>query len=310
MYCQLGSIIFEPLPVESLDERYSYAYAEHQVIEGKPLLQFIGDNLDETNLGIRLHFSFCDPGTAFDQLKAAADLHQALPFQLADGSLKGRRVITEINKTLITTADNGRPLCIEARLSLREWVDADPLGSARAAQQKKAPALGGSGPIGKVTPQPRQQSIMAAGQVRNAATRIDRSAASIATDSDTLKSRFPDLSATADRIKTSAGQMRSSVAPLMAQARDMAAGVQGAAGQAQGIAGQISGYSSNLTRILSGLPGPAGQLGKRMAAMNSRISTHCTTVTTLGQLTQGGAIETATRAQMITRLFPAPAGNP
>lgn len=301
MYAQLGNVQFEVLPVTSLEEKYSYNYAVHPVIEGKPLLQFIGDNLDECTLGIRLHFSFCDPATAFAALKAEADSHRALPFRFNDGSYLGRFVVCEISKTLMQTADSGRPLCIEAQVSLKEWVDSNPLGSAQAAQQQSAPGLTGKGPIGKVTPQPRGTVVMAAGMVKAKAQQIGRDAAGIQGLTTQFTSPFSTVAA---EVTAKAAQIRAQVAPVMAQAQALAAGVSGAAASLQSQVTAISGFSSDIARITSGLPYPASIVGTRIAAINQRISSRANDGITLTSLTLGGAIEAGTRARMIARLLP------
>lgn len=301
MYLTLGNIVFEALPIIGLDERYGYDFAEHAVIEGKPLLQCIGDRLDETSLSIRFHFAFCDPDAAFDQLKAAADRHDALRFSSGDGRNYGMRVVTELAKTLVQTADNGRPMVIESQLTLKEWVDADPLGSRQAAQKKNAPGLQGKGPIGKVTPAPRQQAIIAAGQVKANAAQIAKDAGKISALADMLPA---GLSGAVNQLKTMAGQIQATVAPAIQQAQNLAAGVQGAAAEVQGKITDISGFASDITRITSGLPYPASLIGDQIASVNRRISTKVTEVITLTSLTQGGAIEAGTRAQMITRMLP------
>lgn len=304
MYAQLGTVVFEPLPVESLDEKHSYNFAEHQVIEGKPLLQFIGDGLDETSLGLRLHVSFCDPAAAFAQLKAEADQHQALRLIFADGSNLGWRVVTEISRTFVSTADNGRPMCIEAKLQLKEWVDANPLGSREDAQKRTAPALQGKGPIGKLTAAPGNRMALISGQTVAGAKQIDQAAVQINSDAGVLQTSFPELASTAGQIKTIGGQIRTAVTPIMQKALSLAMSTHDSASAIRGYATSISGYSSDLTRVLSGLPGPAGRLGDKMAAANRRISDQAIQATTLSQLADGGAVEANTRARIIARLLP------
>lgn len=301
MYMQLGDIVFEPLPIIGLGEEYAYDYPEHAVIEGKPLLQYIGTQLDVTTLSIRLNFSFCDPEATFAKIKAAADAHQALRLIAGDaGTLYGMRVITRLSKTLVKTADNGRPLLIEAQLILKEWVDTNPLGSKQAAQQKTAPGLLGKGPIGKVSPQDRGQVIIAAGQIKAAAGQIGQAATKVQGLTDQLKSGYADIAAQA---KEKAAQIKGTVTPMMQQAQAMAAGAQDAAAQVQSQAATISGLSSDITRITFGLPYPASIIGNRIAAYNKQISGQAAKTTTAASLSQGSAIEAGTRAQMITRML-------
>jgi|GEM_PF-691585 len=305
MYAQLGNIQFELLPIESLDERYSYDFAEHQVIEGKPLLQFIGDKLDETNIGIRFHFAFCDPEEQFDLLKAEADRHEALPFLFATGKKLGYYVICDISKTTVMTADNGRRLCIEARLQLKEYSDPDLLASRTSAQKRNALGLKGKGNIASASSAAGNKTACIAGQVKANASQIGRLADRISASADGLKAKFAGSTAEiAGQIKAATAQINDQVGPIMAQAQSLAAGAQDAAATIQGYATQISSVSSSITRVLSGLPGPAAKIGERMEALTRSISTQAIQTITLSQLVQGGAIEASQRAQIITRMLP------
>lgn len=141
MFAQLGDIRFELITYfDGLEGRTSYTFAEHQVIEGKPLLQFIGDNLDEVSVQFRFHVSYCAPEAEFRRLIDAANLHQALPFVFGNGLYKGRFVITEISDTVENTASDGTVIAMGARVTLKEWVDAAPLEVKKQQQKKKAPA--------------------------------------------------------------------------------------------------------------------------------------------------------------------------
>ncbi len=303
MYAQLGNIQFELLPIESLDERYSYNYAEHQVIEGKPLLQFIGDNLNEANISVRFHFAFCDPETQFNLLKAEADRHEALPFLFATGKNLGYYVICEISKNTVITADNGRPLCIEARLQLKEYSDSDLLASRTAAQKRNALGLKGKGNIASAASVTGNKTACIAGQVKANASQIGNLATRISASADELKTKI-GTAEIVGQIKAATAQINDQVGPIMAQAQYLAAGAQNAAASIQGYATQVSSVSSSITRVLSGLPGPAAKIGERMAALNRGISAQATHTITLSQLAQGGAIEANQRAQIITRILP------
>jgi phage protein U len=307
MYAQLGNIQFELLPIESFDERYSYNYAEHQVIEGKPLLQFVGDNLDEANISVRFHFAFCDPEAQFALLKEEADRHEALPFSFTSGKYLGYYIISEISKTTVVTADNGYALCIEARLQLKEWSDPDPMASHVAAQKRKALGLSGKGSLAKsyFLTNAQNRTALIAGQVKANAGQMNNLASRISTLADDLKATYAGTAAgISSQVKAAADQIKEQTGPMMAQAQSLAAGVQGAAANIQVYAAQVSGISSSITRVLSGLPGPAAKLGQRMEALNKGIATQAESTITLSQLAQGGAIEAGQRAQIITRMLP------
>ena len=64
MWALLGDLWFDLLLApETADLSTRHDYAVHPVIEGKPKVQWTGDELDERNWTIRLHSVFCDPDT-------------------------------------------------------------------------------------------------------------------------------------------------------------------------------------------------------------------------------------------------------
>jgi len=141
MFAQLGDIQFNLIPYfESLDTSKTFDYAEHKVIEGKPRLQFVGDGLDCHTIDIVLHSQYCSPDAEYKKLADAASGHQALAFVFGNGSYKGRYVITELSASTRQTDPIGNIISLGARLSLKEWVEAQPLESKK--QQQKANAKG------------------------------------------------------------------------------------------------------------------------------------------------------------------------
>jgi phage protein U len=140
MYAQLGNIPFQLIMPTGIDSSQSYNYAEHQVIEGKPLLQYIGDGLETFNIQIRFHFSYCTPGLELQRLRAEAAKHQALPLLFANGTYKGRYVIDGIAVTTELTADDGSLMSVDIKLTLKEWVDSTPLETKKKQQKAKAKA--------------------------------------------------------------------------------------------------------------------------------------------------------------------------
>lgn len=301
MYAQLGNIQFELLPIETLDETFAWAYAEHQVIEGKPRLQFIAVNLDELSISVRWHFTFCDPDKEFATLKAEANLRQALPFIFANGKNLGRYVINRITKTTVATADNGRPLCIEAKLELKEFVDDNPLASQQAAAQKSAPGLQGKGPVVKPAPAPGNAVALAAGKITANATLIKVGASSINTLAGSIEAVAAGAAA---ELKAATAGITAQVSPMMAQAKLLATDGAASSQLIAGYAAAISGYSSVITRITSNLPGPLAKIGTKIAAINDQISGQSTGTVTLAQIAGSGSVEAGTRAQIITRMLP------
>lgn len=140
MYAQLGNICFLLIMPTGMDNSRTYSYAEHQVIEGKPLLQYIGDGLEAFNIQIRFHFSFCTPDVELKRLRDEAAKHQALPLLFANGSYKGRYVISDISVTTELTADDGTLMSADIKITLKEWIDSNPLETKKKKQKAKAPA--------------------------------------------------------------------------------------------------------------------------------------------------------------------------
>ena len=62
MFAQLGDIKFELITYfNGWDETVSYNYVQHDRIENKPVLQYVGKNLLEENIRLNFHRSFCVP---------------------------------------------------------------------------------------------------------------------------------------------------------------------------------------------------------------------------------------------------------
>ena len=119
----LGEIAFNLITYfEGVESRFSANYAEHALIEGKPRLQFVGDNLDEYTWHMVLHAGFCDPELELLKLRAALAQHEALPLVYASGDYKGLFIPTEAGVTFQQTFADGKPIWIEADLTLREYV--------------------------------------------------------------------------------------------------------------------------------------------------------------------------------------------
>ena len=133
MYAVLGNIEFDLITYfDGLEQRSGSDFAEHGRIGGKPVLQFVGDKLDEIRIDLVLHAAYCQPDEELKKLQAARQQHQALALVLGNGDYKGRFVITELQSTGRQTDRSGDLLAVEAQLSLREFGgDAPPKPSQR-----------------------------------------------------------------------------------------------------------------------------------------------------------------------------------
>jgi len=122
---QLGDIPFG-LELAGAERERSWTYERQSVIEGRPRLQWVADELESRTLEILLHRSFGDPQQSCDRLEAAADQHQALPLVIG-GVRRGDFVIEKLAESARHMDAEGRLELVEVRLTLTEYAPADPL---------------------------------------------------------------------------------------------------------------------------------------------------------------------------------------
>ena len=123
MFAQLGDIKFELITYfNGLNETVSYNYAQHERIENKPILQFLGKNLQEENIKLNFHRTFCVPEDELKNLVDVADKAEPLKFIQGNGEYVGVFVIEEIGKTVEQTSAEGDLLSIQVDLRLREYT--------------------------------------------------------------------------------------------------------------------------------------------------------------------------------------------
>jgi phage protein U len=122
-YLQLGSVRLDLIAhVEGFEGENRYSYAEHEIIEGKNHLQWVGDELMTRTLDCQLHARFCDPHAEYLKLKAAAERHRAMLLYFACGIIEGMYVIRSIQRTLQHTDKLGKPYALTLRIDLEEYV--------------------------------------------------------------------------------------------------------------------------------------------------------------------------------------------
>ncbi len=123
MFAQLGDIKFELITYfNGLTETVSYNYAQHERIENKPLLQFLGKNLLEENIKLNFHRSFCIPEDELKNLVEVADKAEPLKFIKGNGEYIGVFVIEEIGKTTEQASPEGDLLSIQVDVRLKEYT--------------------------------------------------------------------------------------------------------------------------------------------------------------------------------------------
>ena len=123
MFAQLGDIKFELITYfNGWDETVSYNYVQHDRIENKPVLQYLGKNLLEENIRLNFHRSFCVPEDELKKIIEVADKETPLKFIKGNGEYIGVFVIEEIGKTTEQTTPEGDILSIQVDLRLKEYT--------------------------------------------------------------------------------------------------------------------------------------------------------------------------------------------
>ena len=123
MFAQLGEIEFELITYfNGIEETVSYNYAEHERINNKPVLQFMGMNLQEQNIKLNFHNSFCVPEDEIKKLKTVANKAEPLKFIKGNGEYVCVFVLSEIISTTEQTSKEGDLISVQVDLKLREYT--------------------------------------------------------------------------------------------------------------------------------------------------------------------------------------------
>lgn len=120
-------IVFETsaskiLTFDDFERKGSAAFAEHKVINGKPRLEFTGDNLDEVSFTVRLDLHLgVDPA---EQIKKAREMKSTgKPGTLIIGGTPlGDFVIISLGEKWPVIDNRGRIILAYLELSLKEYV--------------------------------------------------------------------------------------------------------------------------------------------------------------------------------------------
>lgn len=147
MYYQLGDIIFEALfgpGSHTLD--VGVKLPRHNVIDGKPTLQNTGSELDERELGLHFHASFCNPEQEFAALQTHMTNGDILDFLNGKGVLLGQFVIEKLTEEIMFTDTDGNIIECDVKVSLVEYVDPTPLATKKTAAKNSAFGLNGNNP--------------------------------------------------------------------------------------------------------------------------------------------------------------------
>ena len=123
MFAVLGDIVFELLnSPDGFESSRSWDYAEHRVVQDRPKLQWIANNLEIIELDFQFHSSFTDPSTQLAALLAAGDDHYARPLVFGNGVHRGYFIVTSIRTSARQMSADGRLIAITVKAVLREWA--------------------------------------------------------------------------------------------------------------------------------------------------------------------------------------------
>lgn len=150
MYCLLGNIVFEPLNITSFNETHAVTWAEHQVLDGKPRLQALGEQLVSLDFSLRLHHKMGGVERRYQELLQAQSQQQALALVWGRNQYKGLFVIDSIRSQTLFTDKYGHALCRELSISLKEFAHDD---ENEANSTGEAMMLGENNLLGSILPE-------------------------------------------------------------------------------------------------------------------------------------------------------------
>ncbi len=123
MFAAFGEIQFEVVgSPEGYESAGAYGFGEQRVIESKPRLQWVGDDLQRLNFELMWHSSFTNPAVQLALLRATAAQHLALPLIFGVGTYLGLFVIESMKVKSMQMTDLGGLLAIRVALVLKEWI--------------------------------------------------------------------------------------------------------------------------------------------------------------------------------------------
>lgn len=176
MFAILGDIEFTVSGgIVGMELRSAAEWAEHARIKGKPLLEWIGEGLDEINLSIELRPQLGDPEARWKALREAKSMHLPLALVLGNGDYLGPQVITDLSLVHHRMSATGQLASAAVQLSLREYtgaftrkIVAPPALISPAVSGTTAAAAGSPGLLSKFMPAP-STTQMVIGHAKTAA---------------------------------------------------------------------------------------------------------------------------------------------
>lgn len=100
----------------------SASFAEHALVEGKPLLQFTGEGLDEISFSIQLDINIgLSPIKEIDKLREIKKAGEALPI-IVGSYVLGHFALISLDETWSVIDNKGRLIKATVTLNLKEFV--------------------------------------------------------------------------------------------------------------------------------------------------------------------------------------------
>lgn len=117
----LGDIEFQMADApDAFDHKHSIDLPEHDLIEGRPAVQYTGENLQTLKLDFTFHSDWCDPDERVKQLWFIMLQHKPQRLVLGKGTFKERWLISQISSKLTRTDHLGRTVTIACTIDLKE----------------------------------------------------------------------------------------------------------------------------------------------------------------------------------------------
>lgn len=144
MYAMLGDVRFEVLnSFTSLEAEHAATFAKHDVLQGRPRLQAMGNELATLRFGLKLHWRLGNPDTAYNGLLAAKESQQAQALVYGSGRFVGWFVIERLTERTLMQDGRGRTAAREVDVELTEFAGDpnNPLPTPAVMQAGKNPLL-------------------------------------------------------------------------------------------------------------------------------------------------------------------------
>jgi phage protein U len=170
MYAQLGTVLFQGLKgFDSFRENEAPNFAELALVENKPRLQRVGDNLIGVEITVRLNRAFTEVDADIQTFRDAMNLGLPLPLILGNGRFVGTFVIRSLAVDVLQAMADGTSVDSTVTMPLLEFVEPDPVGSKGRQAKANGFAIAANKPrIVTRTPPVAAPALVVAANVREA----------------------------------------------------------------------------------------------------------------------------------------------